>query len=86
MFLDNFTETLSWHQVNADVVNMVRLANGELVQFGGSTKSVGRFISTKAVGTDERRDITHKYKYPEGTRPLPNARFGLTTTVALIRM
>lgn len=58
-----------WHtsQVNADVVDMVCLSDGQSVKFGGSTKSVGRFISTKAVGSDERRDITHQYKYPEGS-------------------
>ncbi|XP_029975192.1 protein-glutamine gamma-glutamyltransferase 2-like [Salarias fasciatus] len=53
-------------EVNADVVDLVRLSSGEFVQFSGSTKSVGRFISTKAVGSDDRRDITHQYKYPEG--------------------
>lgn len=53
-------------QVNADVVDKVQLKSGRVVTFGGSTKSVGRFISTKAVGSDERRDITHHYKYPEG--------------------
>lgn len=56
-----------WCQVNADVVDLVQLSNGQLVKIGGSTKSVGRFISTKAVGSDERHDITHQYKYPEGT-------------------
>ncbi|XP_075958287.1 protein-glutamine gamma-glutamyltransferase 2-like [Anarhichas minor] len=55
-------------EVNADVVDLVRLTNGEMVQFSGSTKSVGRFISTKAVGSDERHDITHQYKYPEGSK------------------
>lgn len=55
-------------EVNADVVDMVRLSTGEFVKFGGSTKSVGRFISTKAVGLDDRHDITHKYKYPEGSK------------------
>uniref|UniRef100_A0A665UI55 Protein-glutamine gamma-glutamyltransferase 2 n=1 Tax=Echeneis naucrates TaxID=173247 RepID=A0A665UI55_ECHNA len=54
-------------EVNADVVDMVRLSNGQFVEFSGSTKSVGRFISTKAVGSDKRRDITHKYKYAEGS-------------------
>lgn len=44
----------------------MRLSNGELVKFSGSTKSVGRFISTKAVASDERQDITDEYKYPEG--------------------
>lgn len=54
-------------EVNADVVDLVQLSNGEIIKFGGSTKSVGRFISTKAVGSDERRDITYHYKYPEGS-------------------
>ena len=53
-------------QVNADVVEYVRLSTGDFVQFSGSTDSVGQNISTKAVGRDERRDITHHYKYPEG--------------------
>ena len=56
-----------WIQVNADVVDLVRLSDGQFVKFSGSTKSVGQFISTKAVGSDERHDITHQYKYPEGT-------------------
>uniref|UniRef100_A0A3Q1GEN5 Transglutaminase 2, C polypeptide A n=1 Tax=Acanthochromis polyacanthus TaxID=80966 RepID=A0A3Q1GEN5_9TELE len=55
-------------EVNADIVDLVRLSNGEFVKFSGSTKSVGRFISTKAVGSDDRHDITHKYKYPEGSK------------------
>lgn len=55
-------------EVNADIVDLVRLSNGEFVKFSGSTKSVGRFISTKAVGSDDRYDITHKYKYPEGSK------------------
>ncbi|XP_070695453.1 protein-glutamine gamma-glutamyltransferase 2-like [Pempheris klunzingeri] len=55
-------------EVNADVVDLVRLSNGKFVKFSGSTKSVGRFISTKAVGSDERHDITHQYKYPEGSK------------------
>uniref|UniRef100_A0A3B4ZQP2 Protein-glutamine gamma-glutamyltransferase 2 n=1 Tax=Stegastes partitus TaxID=144197 RepID=A0A3B4ZQP2_9TELE len=55
-------------EVNADVVDLVRLANGEFVKFSGSTKSVGQFISTKAVGSNDRHDITHQYKYPEGSK------------------
>ncbi|XP_068997710.1 protein-glutamine gamma-glutamyltransferase 2-like [Embiotoca jacksoni] len=54
-------------EVNADVMDMVRLSNGQFVRFNGSTKSVGRFISTKAVGSDLRHDITHQYKYAEGS-------------------
>lgn len=63
-----------WCQVNADVVDLVRLSNGEFVKFSGSTTSVGRFISTKAVGSDDRHDITHQYKYPEGTAELHDFR------------
>ncbi|TDH10736.1 hypothetical protein EPR50_G00078560 [Perca flavescens] len=57
-------------EVNADVVDLVRLSNGEIVKFRDSTDSnyVGRFISTKAVGSNERHDITHQYKYPEGSK------------------
>ncbi|XP_056155329.1 protein-glutamine gamma-glutamyltransferase 2a, partial [Lampris incognitus] len=54
-------------EVNADVVELVQLSNGELFKFSESTKSVGQCISTKAVGVDERHDITHQYKYPEGS-------------------
>lgn len=54
-------------QVNADVVDLVLLSTGQFVKFSGSTKSVGCFISTKTVGSDDRRDITHQYKYAEGT-------------------
>ncbi|XP_044206323.1 protein-glutamine gamma-glutamyltransferase 2-like [Thunnus albacares] len=55
-------------EVNADVVDFVRKSNGQLVKIGGSPKSVGQFISTKAVGSNERLDITHEYKYPEGSK------------------
>ncbi|XP_053174171.1 protein-glutamine gamma-glutamyltransferase 2-like [Scomber japonicus] len=55
-------------EVNADVVDMVRLSDGQFVKFSGSTKSVGRYISTKAVGSDKRHDITHQYKYTEGSK------------------
>ncbi|KAJ3587142.1 hypothetical protein NHX12_013532 [Muraenolepis orangiensis] len=54
-------------EVNADVVEYVRLSTGDFVKFSGSTDSIGQNISTKAVGKDERRDITHHYKYPEGS-------------------
>ncbi|RVE70317.1 hypothetical protein OJAV_G00063490 [Oryzias javanicus] len=54
-------------EVNADVVDMVRLSTGDFVKFSGSTTSVGRFISTKAVGSNDRHDITHQYKFAEGS-------------------
>ncbi|XP_068996556.1 protein-glutamine gamma-glutamyltransferase 2-like [Embiotoca jacksoni] len=54
-------------EVNADVVDKLRQPNGEFVRFNESITSVGRFISTKAVGSYMRRDITHHYKYAEGS-------------------
>ncbi|XP_041646034.1 protein-glutamine gamma-glutamyltransferase 2-like [Cheilinus undulatus] len=54
-------------EVNADIVDFVQLTSGKIVKFSGSTTAVGRFISTKAIGSDERHDITHKYKYSEGS-------------------
>ncbi|KAK5599963.1 hypothetical protein CRENBAI_012992 [Crenichthys baileyi] len=55
-------------EVNADVEDLVRLSTGQSVKLSGSTKVVGHFISTKAVGSNERHDITHQYKYPEGSK------------------
>ncbi|XP_067095240.1 protein-glutamine gamma-glutamyltransferase 2a isoform X1 [Osmerus mordax] len=54
-------------EVNADVVEYVRLTDGRMARMGGSTANVGHHISTKAVGSDERHDITHQYKYSEGS-------------------
>lgn len=33
----------------------------------GGTKYTGNYISTKSVGSERCEDITHNYKYPEGT-------------------
>ncbi|XP_072552168.1 protein-glutamine gamma-glutamyltransferase 2-like [Salminus brasiliensis] len=54
-------------EVNADVVEYITLRDGRHVKVDGSTTAVGQCISTKAVGSDEREDITHLYKYPEGS-------------------
>lgn len=55
-------------EVNADVVTLLKLNNGKMVKIRGNTTEVGHDISTKAVGKDERHDITDLYKYPEGKR------------------
>lgn len=68
-----FTPSCVWCQVNADVVDLVRLSNGTFVKFSGSTNSVGKFISIKAVASDERHDITHQYKYAEGIEYVAHA-------------
>ncbi|KAJ0036185.1 hypothetical protein NQD34_004862 [Periophthalmus magnuspinnatus] len=54
-------------EVNADVVEMIRLPNGKVKEISSSTRSVGQCISTKCVGSNQRNDITHKYKYAEGS-------------------
>ncbi|KAJ8357746.1 hypothetical protein SKAU_G00205400 [Synaphobranchus kaupii] len=54
-------------EVNSDKIFWQRNADGTFTQFHMEKKAVGHCISTKAVGSDERHDITHLYKYPEGT-------------------
>jgi transglutaminase 7 len=53
-------------EVNADEV--VWLFEGGQVQeiLAHNTSYIGKAISTKMVGSDERLDITSSYKYPEG--------------------
>ncbi|NXO00427.1 TGM2 glutamyltransferase, partial [Rhinopomastus cyanomelas] len=53
-------------EVNADVVYWV--VQGDGTQKKSTYSSVvGKNISTKSVGRDSREDITHNYKYPEGS-------------------
>lgn len=54
-------------EVNSDKIYWQRNADGTFSQIYSEKKTVGHSISTKAVGTDERNDITHLYKHPEGT-------------------
>lgn len=54
-------------QVNSDKIYWQRKTDGTFTQIYSEKKTVGHFISTKAVGSDERDDITHLYKHPEGS-------------------
>ncbi|KAJ8358750.1 hypothetical protein SKAU_G00152750 [Synaphobranchus kaupii] len=54
-------------EVNADKVTWLIMANMSKKRIMSDTETVGQNISTKAVGSDERRNITDNYKYPEGT-------------------
>uniref|UniRef100_A0A667ZZ23 Protein-glutamine gamma-glutamyltransferase K n=1 Tax=Myripristis murdjan TaxID=586833 RepID=A0A667ZZ23_9TELE len=54
-------------EVNSDKIYWQRNLDGTFSQIYSEKKTVGHFISTKAVGSDERNDITHLYKHPEGT-------------------
>ena len=56
-------------EVNADVVDWIRQEDGSVHKSINRSLIVGQKISTKSVGRDEREDITHTYKYPEGRCP-----------------
>ncbi|KAM8945642.1 protein-glutamine gamma-glutamyltransferase 2 [Pelodytes ibericus] len=53
-------------EVNADVIYYIEQKDGTVKQTL-YTAQVGQNISTKAIGRDTREDITHNYKYPEGS-------------------
>ncbi|MCI4375375.1 hypothetical protein PGIGA_G00108750 [Pangasianodon gigas] len=53
-------------EVNADVETFLKYKDGSTRKII-STTEVGQKISTKSVGSDKREDITHLYKYTEGT-------------------
>uniref|UniRef100_A0A673BDC1 Protein-glutamine gamma-glutamyltransferase K n=1 Tax=Sphaeramia orbicularis TaxID=375764 RepID=A0A673BDC1_9TELE len=54
-------------EVNSDKIYWQRNTDGTFSQIHSEKKIMGHFISTKAVGSNERNDITHLYKHPEGT-------------------
>ncbi|KAF4078494.1 hypothetical protein AMELA_G00199770 [Ameiurus melas] len=55
-------------EVNSDRIFWQRQANGTFAPICCEKKTVGHHISTKAVGSDRREDITHLYKHPEGSK------------------
>ncbi|XP_072487656.1 protein-glutamine gamma-glutamyltransferase 2 isoform X2 [Notamacropus eugenii] len=55
-------------EINADVVEWMRKKDGTTLKLHTKTTLVGLMISTKAIGKDEREDITYQYKYPEGSK------------------
>lgn len=61
-------------EVNADRITWIYESNGALKKNSSDTHSVGKYISTKAVGSNSRVDVTEKYKYPEGRRGLDGLR------------
>ncbi|KAF4076408.1 hypothetical protein AMELA_G00214820 [Ameiurus melas] len=52
-------------EVNSDKIYWQRNLDGTFSQIHIEKNAVGRCISTKAVGSDQRSDITHLYKHPE---------------------
>ena len=56
-------------EVNADRITWIYDASNNTQKRNASdAHSIGRYISTKAVGSNSRMDITEKYKYPEGRK------------------
>lgn len=63
----NFDMVFIFAEVNADRITWIYdNRNGSQKQNSLDTHSIGRYISTKAVGSNSRMDVTDKYKYPEG--------------------
>ncbi|ELU05871.1 hypothetical protein CAPTEDRAFT_125845, partial [Capitella teleta] len=54
-------------EVNGDRVTWMVDEFDDMVPLGMSPSSVGCRISTKAIGSNDREDITHLYKHPEGS-------------------
>ncbi|CAN9512634.1 unnamed protein product [Ophioblennius macclurei] len=56
-------------EVNADCIDWLVVGEGEkdILRMVTDTKKVGQNISTKAVGSKFRRDVTNMYKFKEGT-------------------
>ncbi|XP_028301146.1 protein-glutamine gamma-glutamyltransferase K-like [Gouania willdenowi] len=54
-------------EVNSDKIYWQRNVDGTFSQIYDEKNIVGHFISTKAVGSDDRNDITNLYKHPEGS-------------------
>ena len=53
-------------EVNGDKVYWDVDDEGEMEVSYVAKRSIGMNISTKAVGSNARHDLTHDYKFPEG--------------------
>ncbi|XP_054849611.1 protein-glutamine gamma-glutamyltransferase E-like isoform X1 [Eublepharis macularius] len=64
----NYDSPFVFAEVNADRITWTyNPSTRESKRLYTETKSVGQFISTKAVGSHTRMDITNNYKYAEGS-------------------
>ena len=64
----SLSPSLSMLQVNSDKIYWQRNLDGTFTQIHKEKHVVGHHISTKAVGSEERLDITRLYKLPEGIK------------------
>ncbi|XP_026577565.1 protein-glutamine gamma-glutamyltransferase E-like [Pseudonaja textilis] len=63
----NYDTAFIFTEVNADINRWVVQSNGKCVKAYCDTSSIGRALSTKAVGSNQRVDVTNCYKFPEGS-------------------
>lgn len=61
----NYDTAFVFSMVNADCVSWL-VHGGKEQRLHRDTNSVGNFISTKSIQSDDRDDITENYKYEEG--------------------
>uniref|UniRef100_H3A727 Coagulation factor XIII A chain n=1 Tax=Latimeria chalumnae TaxID=7897 RepID=H3A727_LATCH len=54
-------------EVNSDIVYWKRMKDGTRTVVKIDSCHIGKMILTKEVGSDERKDITELYKFPEGS-------------------
>ncbi|XP_061486651.1 protein-glutamine gamma-glutamyltransferase E-like [Rhineura floridana] len=63
----NYDTAFVYTEVNADINRWVVYNDGRRVKVYCDTSSIGTHISTKAVGSNYRVDVTNNYKFPEGS-------------------
>ncbi|XP_075708791.1 protein-glutamine gamma-glutamyltransferase K [Rhinoderma darwinii] len=68
-----FDTSFIFAEVNSDKVFYQRQSNGKFKKVHVEERAVGHCISTKAVGSNGREDITYLYKHPEGSAEERNA-------------
>ncbi|XP_028612490.1 protein-glutamine gamma-glutamyltransferase E [Grammomys surdaster] len=89
----NYDMVFIFAEVSADRITWIyNKKDGSQKQNSVDTHSIGKYISTKAVGSNSRMDVTVKYKNPEGSKEerqvqekalsklKPNATFGPTSS------
>ncbi|XP_063003597.1 protein-glutamine gamma-glutamyltransferase E-like [Elgaria multicarinata webbii] len=63
----NYDTAFVYMEVNADINRWVVYPDKTRVRVYCDTSSIGTSISTKAVGSNYRVDVTNTYKFPEGS-------------------
>ena len=67
--------------MNADVRLYTVMRDGTQVLSRVYTSHVGKQISTKAIGSGQRHDITSDYKFPEGSLEERAALLGMSKAI-----